>query len=223
MGSMQEWQRPDGGTLPVYLATPEGPVAQPPGVILLQEWWGLNGHIRGVADRLATHGYRVALPDLYRGHVTTDAGQASQWMAGLDWSDVLDQDVVTCVHELGAGGAKVAVLGFCLGGALAVACAAQVKGLQAAVSFYGIPPAQRLDPATIGIALQGHFAARDDWCTPKLAQELEAAMRGAGAQPQMHHYEAEHAFFNDSRPEVYDSASAELAWSRTLAFLQDQL
>jgi carboxymethylenebutenolidase len=127
------------------------------------------------------------------------------------------------VAHLAQRGGKVGVMGFCMGGALTVASAVHVPGLSAAVCFYGIPPKSFADPAQIRIPFQGHFASRDDWCTPAAVDALVAAMTQAGQHPEVHRYEADHAFVNETRPEVFDRNCANLAWDRTVRFLQDHL
>lgn len=216
--SMIEFRRPDGALGPAYAVGSSGP-----GLVLIQEWWGLNAQIRATADRLAAQGFRVLVPDLYRGRLAASGEEASHLMNGLDFVDACDQDLAGAVAHLARAGAKVGVMGFCMGGALTVAAAARLPGIDAAVCFYGVPPRELADPARIAIPFQGHFATRDDWCTPAVAQELETAMRAAGRQPDIHHYEADHAFFNAARPEVHDAAAAELAWRRSLAFLHQHL
>ncbi|MEJ5999575.1 dienelactone hydrolase family protein [Paucibacter soli] len=220
MGQMIEFKRPDGGLSQAYLAD-AGPGS--PGLILIQEWWGLNDHIRGLAERFAAAGFSTLAPDLYRGRLASSADEASHLMTGLDFADATHQDLRGACQQLAAGGRKVGVLGFCMGGALTVAAAVHVPGLAAAVCFYGIPPAGLADPAQIKIPFQGHFASRDDWCTPAAAAALEKAMRAAGAQPEIYHYQADHAFFNNARPEVFDAACAQLAWERSIGFLRRHL
>jgi len=218
MGQMIDVPRPDGATLPAYLAEAPGATASTPAIVLVQEWWGLNGHIREVADRLAATGHTVLSPDLYRGRQTTDADEAGRLMNGLDFMDAAHQDIAGCVAWLGQGGRKVGVMGFCMGGALTVAAAVHVPGLSAAVCFYGIPPKEVVDPSRIRIPFQGHFAMADTWCTPAAAASLQQAMQGAGQSPEVFHYPAQHAFFNHSRPEVHDADCAAQAWSRMSAF-----
>jgi carboxymethylenebutenolidase len=209
-------RRPDGGSTPAYEANNDGP-----GVVLIQEWWGLNEQIKATAERLAREGFRVLVPDLYRGKLAADGEEANHLMSGLDFVDACDQDIAGCIAHL--AGRRVGVMGFCMGGALTVAAAARLKGLSAAVCFYGVPPKHLADPAAIAIPFQGHFATQDDWCTPVVAAQLEADMTAAGRSPHIHHYAAQHAFFNASRPEVFDAGCADLAWQRTVAFLRQHL
>ena len=220
MGQMIDFTRPDGGTTRGYLADAG---ASAPGVILIQEWWGLNDHIKDLADRLAAAGLTTLAPDLYRGRLTTDADEANHLMTGLDFGDATHQDLRGAVDFLAQRGQPVGVTGFCMGGALTVAAAVHLKGVSAAVCFYGIPPAEFADPAQIRIPFQGHFATKDGWCTPAAVAQLESAMKAAGQSPDLHHYEADHAFVNKTRPEVYNEACATLAWNRTVTFLQQYL
>jgi carboxymethylenebutenolidase len=218
MGKMIEFQRPDGGSSEAYLA--EGP-AGAPGLLLIQEWWGLKPHIRELADRFADAGYTALAPDLYRGRIAADADEAKHLMNKLDFIDAIEQDLGGALQFLQQQGChKVAVIGFCMGGALAIAASVRLPGLAAVCSYYGIPPAALVDPAQIAIPLQAHFAAEDDWCTPATVDAFEKALK---APAEIHRYQAQHAFFNDSRPEVFDAASAALAWQRTLDFFGRQL
>lgn len=220
MGQMIEFKRPDGGSTRGYLAD-AGPGT--PGVILIQEWWGLNEHIQRLVDRMAAAGITTLAPDLYRGRLAHSADEASHMMTGLDFADATHQDLRGATQYLAQRGGKVGVMGFCMGGALTVASAVHVPGLSAAVCFYGIPPAGFADPARIRIPFQGHFASLDDWCTPALVDKLEAAMAQAGQHPDIHRYKAHHAFVNQTRPEVYDAACAQQAWDRTVSFLHTHL
>jgi len=218
MGQTISIRRPDSSEVGAYSAG-----TSRAGLVVLQEWWGLNDQIRNVADRYAEAGYQVIVPDLYHGRVTQDMDEARHLMDGLDFAGATFQDVRAAVDHLLQSCDKVGVLGFCMGGALTIAAAVHVPNIAAAVCFYGIPPKQFADPANIKIPFQAHFAQHDDWCTPQLVDGLEHAMRAAGAQPEIYRYDANHAFFNHSRPEVYDQASADLAWERATQFLKKNL
>jgi carboxymethylenebutenolidase len=210
--------RPDGKDCPAYVALPPGSMAG--GIVVIQEWWGLNAQIKKVGDRLAAAGYAAVVPDLYRGKLATAADEASHFMGQLDFVDAATQDVRGSVSHLKALGAgKVAVGGFCMGGALTLLAAMKVPEVDAGVCFYGIPPAEAGDPGTIKVPLLCHFATRDGWCTPGNVSALEARLASGNVPHELHCYEADHAFMNEARPEVYDAASARLAWDRTLAFL----
>ncbi|HEX3535988.1 MAG TPA: dienelactone hydrolase family protein [Stellaceae bacterium] len=216
MGSMIDFVRPDGNRTKGYLASAGN---GSPGLVVIQEWWGLNDQICGVADRFARAGYNALAPDLYKGRLTAKPDEANHLMSSLDFPDATHQDLRGAAQHLRGISSKVAVMGFCMGGALTIAAAVHVPEVVAAVPFYGIPPKEFADPATIKIPLQGHFANRDDWCTPAAVDELEAALASSGTPYEIHRYEAAHAFFNE-RSQAYDLASAEEAWNRTLLFLK---
>lgn len=221
-GKMIEIARPDGATLPAYLATPESG-DRAPGVVLIQEWWGLNQQMKATADRLAQAGYRALVPDLYRGKVAVDGDEANHLMTDLDWSQACTQDIKGAVAYLQESGAKVAVLGFCMGGALTILSAVHLPEVDAAVCFYGIPPADAADPGKIQAPFLAHFAVHDDWCTPAAVNGLEATLKAAEVPHTIYRYDAKHAFFNETRPEVYDPESADQAWQRSLDFLAAHL
>lgn len=220
MGQIIEFNRPDGATTRGYFADAGN---GKPGVIVIQEWWGLNEHISSIADRFAAAGFSALAPDLYRGRIASSADEAGHMMAGLDFPDATHQDIRGALDYLAARCGKVGVTGFCMGGALTIAAAVHVPKLSAAVCFYGIPPKEFADPANIRIPFQAHFASRDDWCTPEAVDDLELTMKTAGAQPEIFRYSADHAFFNKTRPEVYDEACAGLAWTRSLEFFGQHL
>ena len=219
MGSMIDFKRPDGSACKGYLAEAG---AGKPGIIVIQEWWGLNDQIKGIADRLAAAGYNALAPDLYKGRVTQKPDEANHLMTGLDFVGASDQDIAGAVKHLATSSRKVGVMGFCLGGALTIAAAARVPGVACGVPFYGIPPAQLADPARIAIPIEGHFANTDDWCTPQLVNDFETAMTAAGNKPSIFRYDAAHAFANETSA-AYDAAAAQQAWQRTMAFLGKHL
>ena len=219
MGTMIDFARPDGGKTQGYLATAGN---GKPGIVVIQEWWGLNDQICGVADRFDRAGYNALAPDLYKGRLTALPDEANHLMSSLDFADATHQDLRGAAQHLQGISSRVAVMGFCMGGALAIAAAVHVPGLAAAVPFYGIPPKEFADPAKIKILLQGHFANKDDWCTPAAVDELDAALAQAGTPYEIHRYEAAHAFANE-RSLAYDVESANEAWTRMLEFLKRQL
>jgi carboxymethylenebutenolidase len=219
MGSMIEFARPDGGKTTGYLAVAgQGR----PGIVVIQEWWGLNDQICGVADRFARAGYNALAPDLYKGRLTAVPDEANHLMTNLDFPDATHQDLRGAAQHLKGQSGKVAVMGFCMGGALTIAAAVHVPDIAAGVCFYGIPPASFADPARIKIPFQGHFANQDDWCTPAAVNELEKGMKGAGASPEIFRYDAAHAFFNE-RSAAYNLDCANQAWDRMSAFLKGTL
>ena len=222
MGEMIQIKSPGGSEVPCYLAKPAAGDSAP-GVVVIQEWWGLNDHMKKVGDRFAEAGYRALVPDLYRGRVTQDPDEAGHMMNGLDWGGATDQDLRGAVQHLKAGGQKAAVLGFCMGGALTIMAAVKIPELDAGVCFYGIPPAEAADPAQIKVPLLCHFANTDDWCTPDAVKGFEETLKKAGVKHELYRYDAQHGFFNDQRPEVYDAARAKEAWDRSLTFLKANL
>jgi carboxymethylenebutenolidase len=222
MAEMTSFTRPDGASCPAYLATSkEG--ASAPGIVVIQEYWGLNPQIKKTADRLAAEGFRALVPDLFRGKIAADANEASHLMSGLNFPDAAGQDVRGAVQHLKQASAKVASLGFCMGGALTIIVAANVPEVNAGVCFYGLPPDGVIDAGKIPVPMQYHFGNKDDWCTPKRVDALEAAMKSSKAPAELHRYDSHHAFMNETRPEVYDPAAAKLAWERALAFLRKHL
>ena len=216
MGSMIEFTRPDGGRTKGYFAAAgQGR----PAVVVIQEWWGLNDQICGVADRFARSGYNALAPDLYKGRVTAQADEANHLMTGLDFVDATHQDLRGAAQNLKTQSTDVAVMGYCMGGALTIAAAVHVPEFAAGVCFYGIPPREFADPAKIRVPLQGHFANKDDWCTPAAVDDLEKTLKTAGIKHEIYRYDAAHAFANE-RSAAYDVACANHAWDRMSAFLK---
>jgi carboxymethylenebutenolidase len=219
MGTMIDYARPDGGRTKGYLASAG---RGRPGIVVIQEWWGLNDQICGVADRFARAGYNALAPDLYKGRLTAVPDEANHLMSGLDFPDATHQDLRGAVLHLKAQSGKVAIMGFCMGGALTIAGAVHIPEAAAAICFYGIPDRNFADPAKIRVPFQGHFANQDDWCTPAAVDELEKAMKSAGLPYEIYRYDAPHAFFNERSP-AYRVDCANLAWDRMSAFLKAQI
>jgi carboxymethylenebutenolidase len=206
------------------LALPEGS-DKAPALVLVQEWWGVDDHIRSLADRFAKAGFVTLAPDLYHGTVTKDAGEAGKLMQALDGKRAMD-DLAGAVDYLAAyarSNGKVGVVGFCMGGAYALAAASNIPEVTAAVPFYGIPPAERLDFAKMKAPILMHVATRDEWVTVARAQEIAAQVNAHGGAMKVEVHEADHAFMNDTRPEVYAPEAAKLAWDRAVAFLHQHL
>lgn len=221
MGEMIKFKRPDGKETAGYYVRPAAG-DNAPGVVVIQEWWGLNDQIKGVADRLAAVGYRALVPDLYRGKVTLDAAEATHLMTGLDFKDAATQDVRGAVQYLKKGSARVATIGFCMGGALTVLAAMYVPETDAVSSWYGVPPPEAGDPGKIRIPVQCHVALKDAFFTPAAMDAFEAKLKAAKVPHEFHRYDANHAFGNETGPN-HDAAAAKLAWQRTLDFLKKQL
>jgi len=228
MSKMIEFKRPDGQSVHGYLAEP--PQRGAPGIVVIQEWWGLNDQIKGVADKLAAAGYRALVPDLYRGKVALQAHEAEHLMKNLNFGDAAGQDVGGAVGYLKASGsAKVAVTGFCMGGALTLLSAVNLPELDAAVVWYGYPPLEYVDASKIKIPLLAHWALHDTAFPIAKVDELEKMLRQSGAQFEFHRYDAKHAFANETADSKnlpflkYDAKAAELAWRRTMDFLSKHL
>lgn len=214
---MAELETKSGNRVPGYLAEKPGSTAA---VILIHEWWGLTDQIKRTTDRFAFEGFTTFAVDLYNGLVTTNADRANELMSQLSWDEALRTLKIAAEALQHRGASKLGVAGFCMGGALALAAAARMPPLfDAVVPFYGLPPKDRGDLAKITARVQGHFANIDDWCTPERVKASEALIKGA----EFHRYEANHAFANDARPEVYSREDAEAAYSRTFAFLRTHL
>jgi carboxymethylenebutenolidase len=219
MGQMIHFKRPDGKTCPGYLAEPKAG-ASVPGFVVVQEWWGLNDQIKKTADRLAEAGYRALVPDLYRGKLAKAAEEASHMMSGLNFPDAAGDDIRGAVQHLKQSSKKVAVGGFCMGGALTLLAALRVPEMDAGAVFYGIPPIDTALYKNISAPLILHYANTDDWCTPSKVNEVEAALKESKSRFELYRYDAKHAFMNEARPEVHNAAAAKTAWDRTLAFLK---
>ncbi len=223
------FKRPDGKTLNGYLAEPKA-VKNAPGVVVIQEWWGLNDQIRGVADKLAGAGYRALVPDLYRGRSALEAKEAEHLMNGLDFADAAGQDVRGAVQYLKSTGSKKAgVTGFCMGGALTLLAAVNAPEADAAVAWYGFPPLEYVDASKIKAPLMGHWATQDQFFPIGKVDELEKKLRAANVKFEFHRYDAKHAFANETAdskglpPLKHDPKAAEQAWKRTLDFFAKNL
>jgi carboxymethylenebutenolidase len=223
MGAEITFKRPDGRDAKGYLANAASGDA--PGVVVIQEWWGLAEQIKAMVDRFALAGFDALAPDLFNGVVVPyhDAERAAKEMSSLNFLDATEQTVRGAVQYLKHNGAKVGIAGYCMGGAVAVIAAAKIPELTAGVSFYGLPPEQAAKPADVKIPLQGHFANKDDYITPKAVDDFEKALKAAGKDAEFFRYDADHAFVNEQRVSVHDRHAAELAWRRAIAFLKKQL
>jgi carboxymethylenebutenolidase len=205
-----------------YLSTPAR--GSGPGVIVIQEWWGLVDHIKALADRFAAEGFTALAPDLYRGESTTSPDDAGRLMMALEIDRAI-RDLVGGIDYLSAQdattGESVGVVGFCMGGQLAVAAACASTKIAAAINFYGVHPNVTLDFSRLAAPVLGLFAANDGFVTPELARKLRDDIKSAGGSMELVIYPGvDHAFFNDSRPDVYDAAAARDAWERTKRFFR---
>jgi carboxymethylenebutenolidase len=223
MGTRITYKRPDGKDAQGYLA--KAGRAGAPGIVVIQEWWGLQDQIKGICDRLALAGYDALAPDLFAGVIVPyhDREAAGKQMAALNFVDAAEQTVRGAVQYLKRNGAKVGLTGFCMGGALTIIGACKIPEISAAVCFYGVPPETVAKPADIRVPLQSHFALHDDWCTREVVDKFEAALKAAGKKPELYRYDAHHGFVNEQRPDAHDRAHAELAWERMLGFWRQHL
>ena len=229
MGQMVSFKRPDGQSVQGYLAEPAAG-GRAPGLVVIQEWWGLNAQIKGVADRLATAGYRALVPDLYRGKVAVEANEAEHLMTNLNFGDAAGQDVRGAVQYLKVAGTKAGVTGFCMGGALTLLSVANVPEVDAAVCWYGFPPLEYIDATKIKVPLLGHFAIDDVPFPIATVDKLEEKLRAAKVKFEFHRYQAQHAFANETAVGAnklpiteYNAEAAKLAWGRTMDFLARHL
>jgi carboxymethylenebutenolidase len=200
-----------------------------PAVVVIQEWWGLVPHIEDVCDRFAAEGFTALAPDLYRGKTTTEPDEAGKLMMALNL-DKASKDMGGAVDYLKSSdavrGQGVGVVGFCMGGGLALKLAADRAGdVRAVVAFYGLIPWEGAEPdwSRLQGAVQGHFATQDQFFTTEAANALERRLKELGKDVEVHHYDADHAFFNDSRPEVHDPEASHVAWERTVDHFRQHL
>jgi carboxymethylenebutenolidase len=212
----------NGRTAEGYLGLP--PSGRGPGVIVLQEWWGLVDHIEDLADRFARDGFVALAPDLYHGERTKSPDQAGKLLMALNIAETA-KDLRGAAMYLRSHSAvqpkKVAAVGFCMGGQLALfGASAHPDVIDAVVDFYGIHPKVKPDVSKLSGPVLAHFGRRDKSVNEEVANALVERIQAAGKSVEAHFYDADHAFFNDTRPEVYDRKSAELAWRRTLDFLR---
>ena len=222
MGSTITFERPDGKTVQGYLATSPGATAS---IVVIQEWWGLNDQIRGVADRVARAGYNALVPDLYRGKSTVEAEEASHLMSSLDFADAASQDVRGAAQYLRTLGGKVGVTGFCMGGALTILSSMMVPEMDAGVVWYGLPPLDFVDATKVRVPLMAHWATQDAAFAIADVDRLEEKFRAAGVTCEGHRYLAQHGFANETAAgpnrlpiTQYDAAWAQIAWDRTFRF-----
>jgi carboxymethylenebutenolidase len=218
---------PSNGSTDIgYLAVPEAGAG--PGLIVIQEWWGLVDHIRDVCDRLAAVGFVALAPDLYHGVTVAEPDEAGKAMMALKM-DQAARDMSGAVDEVSrrSGRDRIGVIGFCMGGGLALVLSTQrPDAVAAVVACYGVIPWPDAQPdySKLSAAVLGHYASEDDFFTPEAAQALGEQLRQLGKEAEIVVYQGtDHAFFNDTRPEVYDAAAAGLVWDRSLAFFHSHL
>jgi carboxymethylenebutenolidase len=223
MGEMVEFAS-NGGTAQGYLARPAG--GSGPGVIVIQEWWGLNDNIKDIAERFAAEGFVALAPDLYHGQVTAEPDEAGKLMMGLRITEA-EKDLRGSVNYLTqlpvATGSKVGTVGFCMGGALSYFAATKNPSVGACVIFYGGFPGVEPDHDALQAPVLGIYAEKDGFVTPEAARGLKDTLDAKGKQMELHIYPGvDHGFFNDTA-EVYDAAAAADSWQKTLAFFRKHL
>ena len=224
MGELVEFKA-NGRTGEGYLAIPQQ--GSGPGVIVIQEWWGLVDHIKDVCERFAAEGFVALAPDLYHGKTTKSPDEAGKLMMALR-IDEAEKDLSGAIEYLLDHEAtthdKVGVVGFCMGGALSLYAATKNANVGACVVFYGIHPNVKPDLPNLHAPVLGNYAEEDGFVTPDKVHELEQQLKSLGKQVDFKIYpETDHAFFNDTRPEVYDAQAAADAWQRTIRFFRSAL
>jgi len=213
----------NGSTTSGYLATPAS--GKGPGLLVIQEWWGLVGHVKNVCDRFAAEGFAALAPDMYHGQTASEPDGAGKLFMALNIAQA-EKDLRGAATYLLARSStkKVGAVGFCMGGQLALYAATLNPSVGACVNFYGIHPNVKPDYSKLSGPVLGLFAERDQFVNPATAKALDAAIKGAGKQSEIHIYpNVDHAFFNDERADAYNKAAADDAWRRTLAFFRQHL
>jgi carboxymethylenebutenolidase len=226
---MIQFQRPDGAHVSGYLAQADQPLGA---VVVIQEWWGLNDQIRGVAGRFASAGFTALVPDLYRGKSTVEEEEANHLKSDLDFADAASQDIRGALQHLKGlkNGGKVGITGYCMGGALTWLAAQQSPEADAAVVWYGMPPVKAIDAARLKLPVQAHWAEQDEFFAIDQVDALEAQLQAAGVRYEGHRYLARHAFANETAQgpgriakTQYDAAWAQQAWDRAMRFFGQHL
>jgi carboxymethylenebutenolidase len=214
----------NGSAVDGYLAKPS---ARGPAVIVIQEWWGLVPHIEDVADRFAAAGFVALAPDLFHGSTAKSPDQAGKLMMSLR-IDEAARDLAGAIDYAAAlpdvTAPTVGTIGFCMGGALSLYAASKNREVGACVVFYGGHPNVTPHLPALQAPVLGIYAGKDTFVSPAVVSALDEQFTALGKRHEFHTYpNADHAFFNDTRPEVYDAAAAEDAWARTLAFFRREL
>ena len=213
----------NGGTTQGYLATPAS--GKGPGVLVIQEWWGLVPHIKRVADRFAAEGFAALAPDMYHGKTADEPDGAGKLFMALNIAQA-EKDLRGAATYLAgqSSTARLGAVGFCMGGQLALFAGTVNPNVGAVVDFYGIHPNVKPDYSKLSGPVLGLFAEKDGFVTPQTAREVDAAIKKAGKSSEIHIYpNVDHAFFNEDNTGAYNKAAADDAWRRTLAFFRQHL
>ncbi len=211
------------GDTTAYVALPKETGEEKKAVVVVQEYWGLNDNIKDIAKRFADEGLIAIAPDLYRGTVAADKNEAAKLMQNLGTEDglnIINNAMITAQEKYGI--TKFGITGFCMGGTYALEAACKLEGLSASAPFYGDVP----DEFTLkGLKCPVIFisATKDQWINTEKVQELERIARVNTLPIESVKYEADHAFFNDTRPEVYDKDAAKDAWAKIIKFFNENL
>ena len=215
----------NGTTGSGYLAGSEFGVG--PGVVVIQEWWGLVDHIKDIVDRLAAAGFVALAPDLYDGQTTDSPDDAGRLMMALEIESAEQKLRGAIDYLLGRDdvtGATVGTVGFCMGGQLSLYAACANSKVGACVDFYGIHPNVKPDLGSLQAPVLGFFAENDTFVTPDVARRLETDLVAAGKQVELTVFDgASHGFFNDTRHQVYHAAYARQCWERMILFFNQHL
>jgi carboxymethylenebutenolidase len=213
----------NGGTTQGYLATPAS--GKGPGLLVIQEWWGLVGHIKKVCDRFAAEGFSALAPDMYHGQTATEPDGAGKLFMALNIGQA-EKDLRGAAAALAPSSStqKIGAVGFCMGGQLALFAATLNPSVGATVNFYGIHPNVKPDYSKLSGPVLGLFAEKDGFVTPQVARDTDAAIKKAGKQSEIHIYpNVDHAFFNDENTAAYNKPAADDAWRRTLGHFRQHL
>jgi carboxymethylenebutenolidase len=206
-----------------YLATPAS--GRGPGILVIQEWWGLVSHIKNVCDRFAAEGFAALAPDMYHGKTADEPDGAGKLFMALNIAQA-EKDLRGAAKSLAGHSSttRLGAVGFCMGGQLALFAATLNPSVGATVNFYGIHPNVKPEYTRLSGPVLGLFAEKDGFVTPQVAREVDAAIKAAGKHSEIHIYPGvDHAFFNDERPDAYNKPAADDAWRRTLAFFRQHL
>jgi carboxymethylenebutenolidase len=209
-----------------YLAKPKA-AGPHPAVIVVHEWWGLVPHIKDICGRFAREGFVSLAPDLYGGRIAQDAAEASKMMDALKTEEGMRR-IEEALHYLAkqpfVASGRVGITGFCMGGSFALLAACRLKGIRASSPFYGHYPAKPEEMAKISCPVLFFAGGRDEWINAKVTGTIEEAFKKHKKEGRVVVYpDADHAFFNDTRPEVYQREAAFDAWKKTLAFFRETL
>lgn len=216
--------RSNGTAMSGFLAEPEGE-GRFPALIVVHEWWGLNDHTKDIAGRFAAEGFVALATDLYDGHVAKDPAEAGRLMQSLDQQRALsslDAAVEYLKKRSNVAPDRIGITGFCMGGTFALLLPCKNQSIKAAAPFYGdVPSEDTLKGLSAPILFIG--ADQDQWITMEKMTRLKEALSKLGKKGEVKIYNAQHAFFNDTRPDVYNKEAATDAWQRVLKFFRESL